>query len=102
MIKTGDWTTADLVKYLVAVQTTLTTNEMDRLRNTSAFPRETTSSGLTPEKGKVSRCKASELYEPTDTLRELGLPVIDWGGRTKWRGTSDEGQCCSISLIVLT
>ena len=90
MIKTGDWTTADLVKYLVDVQFTLSTTELDRLRMTSAFPKESGISQM-PDKEKVTRCKASELYEPSDTLRELGLPVIAWGGRTKWRNSSEEG-----------
>ncbi|THH29159.1 hypothetical protein EUX98_g5023 [Antrodiella citrinella] len=91
MIKTGDWTTADLVKYLVAVQTTLTSAELERLRMTSAFPKEVTGSDAL-EKAKVPRCKASDLYEPLDTFKELGLPIIDWGGRTKWRGNTDEAK----------
>ncbi|KAH8102310.1 hypothetical protein BXZ70DRAFT_1017278, partial [Cristinia sonorae] len=92
MIKTGDWTTADLVKYLVAVQTTLSSVEIDRLRNTAAFRREIASSEATTEKGKVTRCKASDLYEPSDMFRQLGLPVVDWGGRSKWRSNSDEAK----------
>jgi hypothetical protein len=40
MIETGYWTTFDLVKYLVSVQATLTPQEFERLRQTSAFPKE--------------------------------------------------------------
>lgn len=101
MIKTGDWTTADLVKYLVAVQSTLTAAELERLRMTSAFPREMTNPEALSEKGKTPRCKASDLYEPSDVLRELGLPLIDWGGRAKWRGTSEEGKCSSPFVVRL-
>ena len=101
MIKTGDWTTADLVKYLTEVQFTLSSTELERLRATSAFPREV--NAFDAASGKVPRCKASELYEPLDSLRELGLPIIDWGGKSKWRGGSEEGEqqspsalpCCS-------
>ncbi|KAF8752076.1 hypothetical protein RHS01_07718 [Rhizoctonia solani] len=40
MIHTGDWSTADLIKYLVAVRDTLSSLETDRLKQTSAFMRE--------------------------------------------------------------
>ena len=33
-----------------------------------------------------------DLYEPIDTFRELGLPVMDWGADNRWRPTSDEGK----------
>lgn len=90
MIKTGDWSTSDLVKYLVAVQSTLSPDELERLRLTSAFPKEASS---TADTGKVSRFKASDLYEPLDSFRALGLPLLDWGTKAKWRNNSDEGQC---------
>ena len=89
MIKTGDWSTSDLVKYLVAVQTTLSHEELERLRMTSAFPQE--DNGAT-ETGRVSRFKAGDLYEPLDNFRELGLPILDWGTKTKWRANSEEGK----------
>ncbi|TCD69784.1 hypothetical protein EIP91_006320 [Steccherinum ochraceum] len=89
LIKTGNWTSAELLKYLVAVQSTLTATEMERLRMTAAFPRE---SGEAVDRTKVPRCKASDLYEPSDTFRQLGLPVLDWGGRSKWRPSSDEAK----------
>ncbi|TFK45667.1 hypothetical protein OE88DRAFT_1668942 [Heliocybe sulcata] len=91
MIKTGDWTIADLTKYLVSVQTTLANEEITRLRNTSAFPRETYP-GEDAEKNKTVRYKASDLYEPLDIFRELKLPVLDWGGQVKWRGSSEEAK----------
>ena len=44
-------------------------------------------------KAKTVRYRASELYEPTDVLRELGLPVVDWSEpHAKWRTHSDEGE----------
>ncbi|CAL1709408.1 unnamed protein product [Somion occarium] len=89
MIKTGDWSTSELVKYLVAVQSTLSWEELERLRLTAAFPME---AGAATDKGKIPRGKASELYEPVDSLRELGLPILDWGTKTKWRPNSDEAK----------
>lgn len=91
MVKTGDWTIADLIKYLVAVQSTLTPTETERLKQTSAFPRELRAGEKIPENGKPPRYKASDLYEPLDILRDLKLPVIDWGTHPKWRSNSEEG-----------
>lgn len=91
MIKTGDWSIADLTKYLVAVRATLTPEEIERLRLTAAFPKEQPS-GRNSEIGKIVRHKASDLYEPLDIFRELGLPVIDWGSKIKWRSSSEEGS----------
>ncbi|RPD65851.1 hypothetical protein L226DRAFT_529987 [Lentinus tigrinus ALCF2SS1-7] len=92
MIKTGDWTIAELIKYLVAVQSTLAPVEVERLRMTSAFPRERREDEKLPENGKPPRYRASELYEPLDVFRELKLPVIDWGTHPKWRSNSDEAK----------
>jgi hypothetical protein len=89
MIKTGDWTVADLIKYLVNVRTTLTAAEIERLRATSAFVKEGDLGGE-----KKTRFRAVDLYEPQDIFRQLGLPIIDWGINTRWRGTSEEGKFC--------
>jgi hypothetical protein len=83
MIKTGDWTVADLIKYLVNVQTTLSTAEMEKLQATFAFGRENDE--------QKTRFRAMDLYEPLDSLRQLGLPIIDWGTNAKWKGASEEG-----------
>jgi len=99
MVKTGDWTTFDLVKYLVSIQT-LSPEELERLRHTTAFPKEggTKEQSATGAVRKVPRHKAMELYEPIDVFRELGLPVIDWGADNTWRPSSNEGKflmgCC--------
>ena len=90
MIKTNEWTVAELAKYLVSVQSTLTEEEWDRLKMTAVFFKETgQSSGH--EGQKTGRYRAQQLYEPVDVFRQLGLPVLDWGKQTKWRGSSDEG-----------
>lgn len=86
MIKTGDWTVADLIKYLVNVQSTLSPAELERLQATSAFAKE----GDVGE--KKTRHRAVDLYEPQDLFRQLGLPIIDWGSNTKWRSSSEEGE----------
>ena len=94
MIATGDWTTFDLVKYLVSVRSTLTFLEMRRLSETPAFPKEGAGKEQSAAKTspKVQRYRAKELYEPIDIFRELGLPIIDWGANNQWRPESDEGK----------
>jgi Protein of unknown function (DUF3684) len=96
MIATGDWTTFDLVKYLVSVQPPLTDPEMGRLSETPAFPKEGTgkeqSAAASGTSSKLERNKAKDLYEPIDIFRELGLPIIDWGTNNKWNPKSNEGK----------
>jgi hypothetical protein len=84
MIKTGDWTVADLIKYLVNVQSTLSATEIERLQATSAFVKEGGE--------QTARFRAVDLYEPQDNIRQLGLPILDWGANTKWKASSEEGK----------
>ncbi|KAI0313421.1 hypothetical protein OF83DRAFT_1175689 [Amylostereum chailletii] len=88
MVKTGDWTIIDMIKYLVTVQATLSGEELTRLKATAAFLKE----GDSKEGGKAPRFRASDLYEPVDTLRELKLPLIDWGADNRWRPSSEEAK----------
>lgn len=106
MIKTGDWTIPQLVKYLTGVKDTLTVEEIERLKQTAAFSKEESAgngdgaSVATANGGAVSpgtpiprktRFKVLDLYEPSDALRQLHLPILDWGDNPKWRPNSDEG-----------
>ncbi|KAI9569179.1 hypothetical protein HD554DRAFT_2093722, partial [Boletus coccyginus] len=70
MVKTGDWNISDLVGYLV--------QELARLTSTVAFPKE----GAPPAAGK----KKPRYY----IFRQLQLPVLDWGEKSKWRSNSEE------------
>ncbi|THU91523.1 hypothetical protein K435DRAFT_759191 [Dendrothele bispora CBS 962.96] len=87
MIKTNEWTIPDLIKYLVSVQSTLSADEWQRLKLTAAFSPE-----VKDADNPTKRFRASELYEPLDVFRHLGLPVIDWGNQYKWRSTSVEAK----------
>lgn len=96
MLKTGDWSIQELIKYLCNVQNTLTDVEMQRLKLTAAFPKED-SAPLTEEEQQephkpAGRFKASDLYEPTDVHRSLGLPIIRWSDQHRWRAASEEGE----------
>jgi hypothetical protein len=100
MVKTVDWTIADLTKYLVSVQSTLAPTEIEQLRLTAAFPKERKESDPVPalDQKKISRHRASDLYEPLEIFRELGLPLIDWGTQHKWKASSEEGSSIFVQL----
>ncbi|EGO00977.1 hypothetical protein SERLA73DRAFT_87350 [Serpula lacrymans var. lacrymans S7.3] len=91
MIKTGDWTISDLTTYLVAVQSTLTPEEVDRLRATTAFTKEEPDENSTKTQ-KRARYRAYDLYEPSTIFRQLKLPIIDWGHQVKWKSSSEEAK----------
>ena len=106
MVETGEWITPpDLIKYLVSVQSTLQLEEIKELRVTPAFPEEAITEqnqnqDRTPM--KVPRLKASDLYEPLDVFRSLGLPIIDWRGKDgkhKWRSSSEEGTRTNMARV---
>ena len=94
MINSGGWTTYDLVNYLVSIQSNLTPQEYEDLRQKRVFAKENAGRGQPAAKAdrKVQRHKAKDLYEPTDLFRELGLPIIDWGANKQWDPTSNNGK----------
>lgn len=100
MIKTGDWSVVDLIKYLVAVQSMLNDDEIERLKLTAAFPKEQ-NDGVQKQQPngamKPERCRANQLYEPLDVFRKFGLPVVDWG-QNRWKSSSEEGMDSRVSL----
>ncbi|KAJ7039263.1 hypothetical protein C8F04DRAFT_1087709 [Mycena alexandri] len=88
MIKTNEWSIFELTKYLVDVKTSLTPEEFTKLKNTAAFSKELGAGDA--DKKRTQYC-ARQLYEPIDTFRQLGLPVIDWG-QNKWKSSSDQAK----------
>lgn len=90
LIGGGEWTCHDLMKYLVSVKDNLSAEEINRLRHTAAFPLEQIGKDGA-EKLATVRKMPSDLYEPVDSMRELNLPVLDWGD-IKWRSGSDEAR----------
>ena len=89
------------MKYLVSVQSRLQTIEIERLRLAPAFPEEGSAEQFRNEKSEdgtpknVPKFRASELYEPLEVFRSVGLPIIDWRGKdcgNKWRSNSEEGK----------
>ncbi|KAL8283592.1 hypothetical protein RQP46_005387 [Phenoliferia psychrophenolica] len=96
----GEWSIFEITRYLVGVKDTLSAVELERLRQTQWLPKEGEAripqpkgpDGVTP-KPKVVRYSASNLFEPTETFRALGLPVLDWtSAPQKWRPGSEEAK----------
>jgi hypothetical protein len=89
-----------LVRYLIEVKTSLKENELDRLRGSKAFPKEVSieaSSALgIAESAHGAHYCVTELYEPSDELRRLGLPIIAWETSSKWTSDSDTGGRASL------
>jgi hypothetical protein len=81
------WSFADLVRYLVSVKDDIPKQDIERLKNTAICPVEE-GKGEHRKAGKL--CKVSELFEPKDTFRTLGLPVLFWAGM--WRPAGPEGR----------
>lgn len=92
LVAAGDWDVTQLVTYLASNKDTLSTLELERLTKTAMFPK----AGEVGPPGKdgkprIVRYRASQLYEPTDTLKALKLPLLDWPGKV-WRSNSEEAK----------
>ena len=85
MVEAGNWSVSDLIGYLVQIQNTLTPDEFSRLKSFKAFTAE-------GDMGKRPRYCALDLYPPLDNFRQLQLPVIDWGKKSRWQNESDHGK----------
>lgn len=91
MVGDGDWTTPDLVRFLVSVPSVQQPTGSSAFYRIAAFRAEETAERVD---GAPMKYMAGELYEPLDVFRDLGLPVIDWygkEGRWRWRTYSREG-----------
>ncbi|KAF8318815.1 uncharacterized protein EI90DRAFT_2978708 [Cantharellus anzutake] len=83
----GNWSIPKLISYLVSVKEYLTVEELNKLAQTRVFLAVPSERFLDASR----RCLARELYVPSDTLRLLGLPILDWQGE-KWHSSSREAK----------
>lgn len=79
-----------LVQYLASVRDDIPIADMQRLRNTPICPKEDRES---ERRESEERFKVSELFEPRQQLRDLGLPILAWQG--PFRSNSAEGRLLS-------
>ncbi|RJE20785.1 HATPase_c domain protein [Aspergillus sclerotialis] len=85
------WSHVDLIRYLASVQSDIPPGDIKRLKNASICNAETAQDAKRSER---ERYKISELFEPKDSLRHLGLPIIEWPG--KYQPSSTEGRFLSM------
>ncbi|EHL03755.1 hypothetical protein M7I_0107 [Glarea lozoyensis 74030] len=83
----------ELIKYLASVKDDIPADDMKRLRATPICPAEAGPAGRESTQGTARLYKISELYEPKEALRDLGLPVLQWPGPPgSYRPGSLEGR----------
>ena len=73
----ASWSHVDLIKYLVSVSEDIPDSDINQLRNTALCPAEI---GGDSRRATKQRFKVAELFEPKSSLRELGLPILQWPG----------------------
>jgi hypothetical protein len=86
-VEEGKWSHVDLIKYLVSVREDIPQEDLKRLRQTPICPAESTSTDQAV-KGKLYR--PSDLFEPDEAIRKLGLPILQWPGQ--YRANTPEGR----------
>ena len=87
------WSHMELIKYLTSVKDDIPAADMRKLKESQLCPAEAGPPGMEPTKRTERLYKVSELYEPKDTLRALGLPILRWPGPPgSFRNTSNEAR----------
>lgn len=74
------WSHMELIKYLTSVKNDIPAADMKKLRESPLCPAEAGPRGMEPTKGSKRLYRVSELFEPKDSLRTLGLPILQWPG----------------------
>lgn len=79
------WSHVDLIRYLASVRSDIPPDDVKRLRATAICPAE-----LRGGKASDQRYPVTELFEPNDTLRALGIKLLQWPG--VFHPGSEEGR----------
>lgn len=91
------WSHMELIKYLASVQNDIPKGDMDKLRSSRICPAEAGPKGMEPTKGSQKLYKVSDLFEPKDSLRQLGLPILQWPGPPgSFRASSPEARFLAV------
>lgn len=78
------WSHLDLIRYLTSVWNDIPRDDITKLKNTPICKAEASS-----PQSQQTLYRVSELYEPDDQLRKLGLPILYW---PNWKAGSSEGK----------
>lgn len=86
----------EVIKYLASVKDDIPPEELRKLKNSQICPAEAGPPGKENTMGTARLYRVSELFEPKDSLRSLGLPVLQWPGQTgSYRPGSPEARFLS-------
>ncbi|KAM0285189.1 hypothetical protein ACHAQH_001620 [Verticillium albo-atrum] len=86
------WSHLELIKYLASVKDDIPAADMKKLKESRICPAEAGPKGLEPTKGTTQLYRVSDLFEPKDSHRALGLPLLQWPGPPgSFRAASTEG-----------
>ncbi|KAK0651802.1 hypothetical protein B0T16DRAFT_454222 [Cercophora newfieldiana] len=84
------WSHMELIKYLTSVKDDIPAADLKKLKESQLCPAE---AGAPSHGGTERLYRVSELYEPKDSLRTLGLPVLYWPGPPgSFRSSSAEAK----------
>lgn len=89
--KNQKWSHVDLIRYLASVRDDIPANDIEKLKNARICAAEANDDS---QLDQSKLYKISELFEPKDSLRSLGLPIIAWPG--KFQSNSNEGKFLDI------
>lgn len=87
----------ELIKYLASVKDDIPADDLKRLRGSQICPVEAGPKGMESTQGTARLYRVSELFQPKDSLRALGLPILQWAGPPgSYRPGSNEGRFLSL------
>lgn len=96
MVEAGEknqrkWSHVDLIRYLASVRDDIPKNDIEKLKEARICTAEVSND----TQGAQSKLyKICELFEPKESLRRLGLPIIEWPGR--YNPASNEGRFLTV------
>ncbi|KAI9831960.1 MAG: hypothetical protein M1826_002688 [Phylliscum demangeonii] len=90
----GTWSHADLIRYLASVSQHIPRDDIQRLKIARIYPAE---HGQDPTKPTTARYTIAELFEPKETVRNLGLLLLQWP-RTYHPGSKEGAFLTSMGL----
>ncbi|WEW61964.1 hypothetical protein PRK78_007464 [Emydomyces testavorans] len=71
------WSHVELIKYLTSVRNDIPVDDIAKLKEANICTAEINGNPAISER----RYKVCELFEPKDSLRDLGLPLLHWPGQ---------------------
>jgi len=87
------WSHVELIKYLTSVRQDIPAADLKKLRESPLCPAEAGPKGAEASKRSERLYRVCELYEPKDSLRALGLPILQWPGPSgSFRSNSPEAK----------